>query len=158
MNNPAGGIRIQSMIDGDLDPVIRIADSHTGAPHWPRSAYLVALRPESTPQRLALVATGPAQDRVLGFIVASLLPPQAELESIAIAPDSLRRGVGRQLVEALRAELSKSAISTIALEVRASNLTALAFYRSLGFVQTGRRPHYYADPIEDAVLMELRLG
>jgi ribosomal protein S18 acetylase RimI-like enzyme len=42
--------------------------------------------------------------------------------------------------------------------VRASNHPALAFYRALGFVKTSLRPSYYADPIEDAVLMHLPLA
>jgi ribosomal-protein-alanine N-acetyltransferase len=49
-------------------------------------------------------------------------------------------------------------ITEVLLEVRASNSAALAFYRALGFAIAGRRPLYYADPIEDAVLMELRLA
>ena len=56
------------------------------------------------------------------------------------------------------AELKTAAISEVMLEVRASNSSALAFYRTLGFIETGRRPHYYPDPIEDAVLLELRLA
>jgi ribosomal-protein-alanine N-acetyltransferase len=44
------------------------------------------------------------------------------------------------------------------LEVRASNQAALGFYRGQGFRETGRRPRYYADPEEDAVLMLLNLA
>ena len=38
-----------------------------------------------------------------------------------------------------------------------SNQAARAFYTSLGFVEEGRRPSYYADPVEDAILMRLQL-
>jgi ribosomal-protein-alanine N-acetyltransferase len=44
------------------------------------------------------------------------------------------------------------------LEVRPSNHAALAFYRAQGFAVTGRRPRYYADPVEDAVLLALNLA
>jgi len=55
-------------------------------------------------------------------------------------------------------ELRKALVTEVLLEVRSSNSPALAFYIAQGFAITGRRPRYYADPIEDAVLLELRLA
>jgi len=95
---------------------------------------------------------------ILGFAVASLLPPQAELETIAVAPESQQLGLGERIFQALAAELKAAGVSELQLEVRASNHPALAFYRALGFVKTSLRPSYYADPIEDAVLMHLPLA
>ncbi len=89
--------------------------------------------------------------------MASLLPPQAELESIVVAARSQRSGLGRMLLDALSSELRKAGGLQITLEVRASNHAALAFYRRAGFRQTGARRAYYADPAEDAVLMRLDL-
>jgi tRNA threonylcarbamoyladenosine biosynthesis protein TsaB len=94
---------------------------------------------------------------VVGFLVASLLPPQAELETIAVAAAAQRRGLGRQLFAALASELGTALVTEVLLEVRASNHPALGLYRRLGFVETGRRPRYYHDPVEDAVLMRLPL-
>ncbi len=145
----------------DLAQVLAIAESLSEAPRWPRWTYLKAITPESTPRRIALVVAeseaGPRPGAVLGFAVASLLPPQAELETIAVATESQRQGLGRQILHALAAELKAAGARELLLEVRASNRPALAFYRSLGFVQTGLRPGYYADPTEDAVLMSLQL-
>jgi ribosomal-protein-alanine N-acetyltransferase len=61
------------------------------------------------------------------------------------------------LLDALVNELKTLGVLEIILEVRASNPSALAFYSSAGFVQTGLRRAYYVDPIEDAVLMRLQL-
>jgi len=143
------------MTAADLARALEIAASLPESPHWPESAYLDALNPESTPSRIALVAA--RSEEVEGFVVASLLPPQAELESIAVAAGSQRRGLGRMLFDALLRELRTGGVLEITLEVRASNDAALAFYRRAGFVQTGARPAYYADPVEDAVLMRLDL-
>ena len=46
---------------------------------------------------------------------------------------------------------------TMQLEVRSASVAAMALYRSLGFVEQGRRSGYYADPKDDAVLMALQL-
>ncbi len=146
------------MAASDLDRVLAIAENLPQAPHWPKPAYVNAIKPESTPRRVALVVVGPQTDSILGFAVASLLPPQAELESIAVAPESQRLSLGKSLFQALAAELKSAGVGELQLEVRASNQPALAFYHSLGFARTGLRPGYYADPIEDAALMSLPLG
>jgi len=149
------------MTAADVTRVLEIAASLPELPHWPESAYIHALNPESTLRRIVLVAAAldPAgSNNVEGFTVASLLPPQAELESIGVAAGSQRRGVGRMLFNALLSELRAAGVLEMILEVRASNRAALVFYLSAGFSQTGLRRAYYTDPVEDAMLMRLDLS
>jgi ribosomal-protein-alanine N-acetyltransferase len=146
------------MDPADVERVIEIAQSLKDAPHWPPAVYLAALDPESEPRRIALVAADAETGATAGFLVASLLPPQAELETIAVAPGGQRRGLGRRLLVAMVEELRTEQVTEILLEVRASNDAAFRFYLALGFTETGRRRGYYADPVEDAVLMSLRLA
>lgn len=148
---------IRRMTLADLDRVMEIAESLKDAPQWPRSAYLAALDPAAAPPRIALVVEGPEAGMVAGFAVASLLPQEAELEIIAVAPAAQRQGLAVRLFEALIAEFYTAYIKGIMLEVRATNQPALELYRRLGFEETGRRPRYYHDPVEDAILMRLRL-
>jgi [ribosomal protein S18]-alanine N-acetyltransferase len=153
--------QIRRMSAADVGRALEIAASLPESPHWPESAYLDALNPEYTPRRIAMVVAGSdaaGLEEVEGFAVASLLPPQAELESIAVAVGSQRRGLGRMLFNALSRELRAAGVIEITLEVRASNRAALAFYRRAGFSQTGLRSGYYTDPVEDAVLMRLNLA
>lgn len=157
MNQPAQEARLRRMTPADLDQVIALAASLKDAPQWPRSVYVAALEPGDAPRRIALVACGPASDAVEGFLVASLLLPQAELETIAVARAFQRCGVAQRLFAALLAELRAAQATEIFLEVRASNQPALGLYRRLGFAEIGRRPRYYHDPVEDAVLMRLGL-
>ena len=71
----------------DLDRVMEIAASLKDAPQWPREAYTAALdmdpNQDATPRRIALVTDGGQAGKVMGLAVASLIPPQAELETIA---------------------------------------------------------------------------
>jgi ribosomal-protein-alanine acetyltransferase len=166
MNSPAepsGGVNtpaaplIRRMRAGDLDRVMAIAASLAHAPQWPPSAYMAALRRQATPRRIALVAEDPIAG-VVAFAVASLIAPQAELETIAVEQSAQRRGIARKLLSALADELTASAAAEFLLEVRAGNHAALALYRSLEWRETGRRPRYYSNPQEDAVLMSLPLG
>jgi ribosomal-protein-alanine acetyltransferase len=95
---------------------------------------------------------------VVGFAVASLVPPEAELETIAVAAEGQRHGVGGRLLGALVGELRAERVTELILEVRASNHAAMGFYRAQGFKETARRLRYYADPEEDAVSMRLSLA
>ena len=158
MKTDSAGVWLRRMGEADLAHVMAIAAILKNAPHWPREVYLSALAPDSAPPRIALVAEDRANCALIGFTVASLLPPQAELESIAVSSAEQRRGIGRRLLFAMIEELKAAGVREVFLEVRASNQNALGFYRSLGFSESGRRSRYYADPEEDAVLMSLKLG
>lgn len=149
--------RIRRMARADLDRVIRIEQSLKDAPHWPLAAYLTALDEKSVPQRISLVAENAVTGVVAGFAVACLVGTQAELETIAVAAEGQRRGVARHLLAAMADALKQLQVREVTLEVRASNHPALAFYRSIGFRETARRPRYYVDPVEDAILLSFGL-
>src|SRR5208283_1665679 len=142
--------------ESKLASVIQLAEVLEETPHWPPDSYLGLTSRNASVRRIALVAQDAEGGEAAGFVIARLSPPEAELESIGVATDLQRHGVGRRLIEALIEELERTRVEKLYLEVRFSNTTALAFYRSMGFVETRRRPSYYADPQEDAVLMELR--
>jgi ribosomal-protein-alanine N-acetyltransferase len=146
------------MDPADVERVMGIARSLKQAPDWPSTAYLSALDPQTEPRRIALVAAETESGAVAGFLVAGLLAPQAELETIAVAAERQGRGVGGRLFAAMVEELAREQVTEVILEVRVSNHAALGFYRALGFVEAGRRPRYYADPEEDAVLLGLQLA
>jgi ribosomal-protein-alanine N-acetyltransferase len=153
----APGVRIRRMTSADLHDVIGLASGLYGAPQWPQAVYASAIDRSVTPTRIALVAEELPAETVLGFAVAMVLPPESELETIAVAAAGQRRGVGRYLFKALAAELSAAGATDVHLEVRSCNAQALAFYAALGFTETGRRPRYYTGPVEDALLLWLRL-
>jgi [ribosomal protein S18]-alanine N-acetyltransferase len=164
MSPDSAHVEIRSLHADDLDEIIAIAEILEEAPHWPRARYeelLPAgdlLPDQSSRPRIALVARDARSGEILGFIVANLAGPEAELESIAVAAHARRRGVGRLLLASLVTRLRTEGIADLHLEVRASNFGATRFYQAQDFKQTGVRPRYYADPEEDAVLMTLRLA
>ena len=157
MNSPPPHMLVRRMIQADLNRVIEIAESLPQAPQWAASAYAKAIDPGTAPPRIALVATSSADDAPLGFLVATLIPPEAELETIAVDADAQRRGVAGLLLRALLNGLGNQHVKALILEVRASNTRAINFYRQNGLEVFARRPRYYANPQEDAVLMRLNL-
>ena len=83
------------------------------------------------------------------------VPPQADVMNVAVSPALRRRGIARALFAELERRLPE--IDELFLEVRASNSGAIALYRTLGFEQVGRRPNYYLDPREDALILRKEL-
>lgn len=149
--------RIRSMAAADLPQLMEIAENLKDAPHWTLAAWEAVLDPAGL-RRVALVAEDALTGTVQGFAVAAVQPPDAELESIAVAPERQRQGWGRRLFGALAGELRRCGVAEVHLEVRASNEGAQALYAQLGFAETGRRPRYYSAPVEDAVLLSLSLA
>ncbi|MEN4567942.1 ribosomal protein S18-alanine N-acetyltransferase [Pantoea agglomerans] len=95
--------------------------------------------------------------KMAAFAITQVVLDEASLFNIAVDPAFQRRGLGRQLLQHLIDELIKRDVLTLWLEVRASNLPAIALYEQLGFNQVSRRPNYYptASGREDAILMAL---
>lgn len=73
--------------------------------------------------------------------------------NLAVAPAYRRTGIAQSLVHGLLDALADRKVSSLTLEVRASNADAIALYDKLGFSQVGRRPRYYEKPREDALIL-----
>ena len=102
---------------------------------------------------LALWVVAVEADCVLGYIGSQAVMDEADVMNLAVIPQARCKGVGRALVETLVKELAAIGVTSLTLEVRASNETALRLYDRLGFVQVGRRPGYYFAPREDALIL-----
>lgn len=150
-------MNIRAMRLDDVPRILEIADTVSEAPRWAPDVYHRALDPDATPFRISLVAEDP-EAGVVGFLVTALVPPHAELEIIAVPQAARRQGIGRSLMAALAARLRDRQVTEVMLEVRDSNQGARMFYASLGFRETGRRPLYYTDPQEDAILLQQSAG
>lgn len=93
--------------------------------------------------------------RIVGALVAWLLVDELHIATLATHPDFRRRGIAQALLaHVLKLAAQEGALSSF-LEVRASNAAAQALYRKFGYEEVGRRPRYYKDNNEDAILMTL---
>jgi ribosomal-protein-alanine acetyltransferase len=90
----------------------------------------------------AWVATGDGE-KLSGFIVARTISGEAEILNLAVATDCRRSGIASALWNAALKNFAMTGVQRIFLEVRASNLAAIAFYRKHGFAKVGSRAGYY---------------
>ena len=103
------------------------------------------------PLSLWLVAVDGGQ--LIGYVVSQTVLGETDMMNLAVAPEARRQGTGRALVLALVDALTEKGSHSLMLEVRVSNTPARTLYESLGFSQVGRRPKYYVNPKEDALIL-----
>lgn len=96
-----------------------------------------------------------------GFALGRVVLDEAELLTLAVAPEAQRRGLGARCLAGYEAEAAARGAALSHLEVAADNAAALALYRRAGYGESGRRRGYYAEPPAppaDALLMSKALG
>jgi ribosomal protein S18 acetylase RimI-like enzyme len=85
------------------------------------------------------------------------LGEEAEILDVAVPARHRRKGYARFLLKNFLQLAHDRGIGELFLEVRESNAAALALYSEFEFEATGRRPNYYRDPAEAALLLRLKL-
>lgn len=144
-------ITIRPARDADLDDVAAIERAVFNDP-WSRRSFVDLVDSE---QVLFLVAAD--DDAVVGYAVVLLTGYESELANLAVARLMQHHGLGRRILDEVLTIARSRGSTEMFLEVRASNEAAIKLYTSAGFKAVGRRPRYYARPIEDAVVMKKAL-
>jgi [ribosomal protein S18]-alanine N-acetyltransferase len=81
-----------------------------------------------------------------GFLLGRAVAGEAELLTIAVAPEARRRGLGRKLIARFIYQSQLRGAERAFLEVAADNIPAIGLYESAGFAPAGRRRGYYLTP------------
>ena len=105
----------------------------------------------NNPLSLWLVAVD--DGNVAGYVGSQTVIDETDMMNIAVDERYRRQGVAQMLVDALVERLKKMDSRCLTLEVRISNVPAIALYEKLGFEQVGKRPNYYRNPKEDALIL-----
>ncbi len=167
------GLVIRRMRTEDLDQAV-LLDCMSFSLPWPPSAYLhelnntggkawVAEQVLEAPLEYHSPIPVPVADlvqpagarAVAGVIVVWLIVDEAHIATLAVHPELRRQGIARKLLCVALKEAAKDGMFSALLEVRAGNEAAQDLYRKFGFDVVGRRPRYYQDNHEDAILMTL---
>jgi len=139
------------MTAAHLDAVDEI-ERHSFKNPWPPQVFAEELTREWARVDVAL-----DRGRVVGFVDYWIVQDEIHLLAIASHPDARRRGIGKLLLDHLLARAREEQAVLVTLEVRRSNVPAIAMYERAGFATVGVRPRYYAEDNEDALVMTLDL-
>lgn len=95
-----------------------------------------------------------------GYFLLMLAVDEGHLLNISVRRDLQGQGAGRMQLDKVLAVARENGMTSVLLEVRPSNLRALAVYQRYGFVQIGRRKGYYpaeGNVREDAIVMRFHI-
>jgi ribosomal-protein-alanine N-acetyltransferase len=150
---------IRQMNAADLAAVSQIDELSFSQP-WPPAAFEIELA-NSNARCWVAVSEEPqgtgGNGCVIGAMVIWRVLDEAHIATIAVHPDFRRQGIGKQLLQTGMQAAHAEGARIFHLEVRAGNLAAQKMYSDFGYEIVGRRPRYYKNNGEDALLMTLNL-
>ena len=92
-------------------------------------------------------------ETVVGYVGSQSVLGESDMMNIAVSDQYRGRKIATTLVNVLIDRLRKQGNYQLTLEVRISNEPARKLYEKLGFFEVGRRPNYYHNPKEDALIL-----
>lgn len=150
-NQNAKPASVRAAVAEDIPRLLQIAKDSGTAAQWKPEEYEKIFATNGITHRAALVAEKDGQ--VAGFVIGHQIREEWEIENVAVAPEARRLGLGEALLKEFLQVAGRRGCQMIFLEVRESNLAARALYEKCGFLESGRRKMYYADPPEDAQVL-----
>lgn len=112
-----------------------------------------ALRDELENEQAVFFVAEDETGRLIGYTGMHVVLGECYMDNLAVDPSFRHKGVGRALLQALIDWAYEHEGVFLTLEVRPSNEIARHLYTAMGLREVGRRPRYYTDPTEDALLM-----
>ncbi|WP_073475612.1 ribosomal protein S18-alanine N-acetyltransferase [Desulfatibacillum alkenivorans] len=149
-------ITLEAMDPADLDEICRV-DGECFLFPWPRPYFESELKLPGARCVAAKLQGDNADGDIVAYCCIRILMDEMHLMRIAVAPEFRGRGVGLWILEAVCAMASGLGAETALLEVRESNAAAAALYEKAGFACCGKRPNYYPETREAALVMQKKI-
>jgi [ribosomal protein S18]-alanine N-acetyltransferase len=140
-------MRIERFRWWHIADVMRIEEDLFGAEKWSPAMFWNEL----AQRNFYIVATDDAE--LLGYAGLAVTQDEAWVQNIAVRRTAQRRGVGREMLEALLAEAARREIKQTLLEVAVDNAPAQRLYATYDFEPVGIRRGYYQPSNTDALVM-----
>ena len=138
---------LREMLVEDLEQVMKI-ERELFSPPWTREGFFTYLTHKD-----AMFLVVEEKGEILAYCGLLMVLDEGDITNVAVRPDRQREGIGHFLMDSLIRLAEEQGVTTIHLEVRVGNDTAIRLYERMGFTRDGIRKQYYTDPVEDALLM-----
>lgn len=145
-------VRFRAMAPFDLAGVAAVEKSAYQFP-WSEGIFRDCLRVGY------LCRVAECEGAIVAYGVVAMGAGEAHVLNICVSDQMRGRGIGRQMLMLLLERASQAGMQDVFLEVRPSNMHAIALYQSVGFIEVGRRRGYYqaVDGREDALVLKLAI-
>lgn len=145
-----GKIEIRKMLESDVTAVADI-EQRIFSDAWSEDIFEESLEYDN---QFFWVLT--EDEKIVGYCGLMIVLDEGQILNIAVDEPYRRSGFGRMLMNAMLDYGRENGVTFFTLEVRESNFSAIKMYENFGFEETGRRKGYYTEPVETAVLMDLK--
>jgi len=149
---PKPQYQFRAMTDADLDEVMEI-EPHIYSHPWTRGNFADSLKSAHSAGVLL------HNEKIIGYALMMMVLDEAHLLNLSISKPYQKQGLGRLLLEHMISIAQALNAANMFLEVRASNISAIALYENIGFNEMAVRRGYYPAQHgrEDAILMGLAI-
>jgi ribosomal-protein-alanine N-acetyltransferase len=144
--------RISTVNRDDLKPILAIEKLSFQCP-WGRISFEGELSCQNALSYVVKSAGRDRQEQIIAYAFLRRIADELHILKIAVAPARREEGVATWVLNRCFSIGAQQGADSIHLEVRPSNIPAVALYEKLGFKTVGRRPNYYMDSKEDALIM-----
>lgn len=141
-------MEIRFMTEEDLEGAYEVEKESFATP-W----SFDALKRDLANKDLSIYIVAEVDGVIAGYVGSWIVMGEGQITNIAVKKDYRSRGIGAALLYAVIVELERRGSTSIVLEVRVGNENAIKLYEKFGFEVVGKRPKYYTDNKEDALIM-----
>lgn len=141
------------MTPDDLPRILKLERRLFPIDAWSESMFRDELRAEG--RHYIVAEAEESGGEVVGYAGLRTVPPQGDVQTIAVDEPQWGSGIGAALLTELLAEAARREVAEVFLDVRADNPRAQRLYRRFGFTEIGSRRSYYRDGV-DAIVMSRR--
>ena len=145
---------IRNMTKQDLPRVLEIEKELFPSDHWSEDLFLGELAEVPTSRAVAVLEK---DGQIVGYASLRFVGREGDVNTIAVAKDFQRQGLGKQLFDWLLEKAKELNVRELFLDVRADNHPAIEMYRTYGFDRIDIRRNYY-DHSVDAHVMRKKLA
>lgn len=138
---------IREMQIDDLEQVMVIENENFSSP-WTETGFFSFLIRQD-----AMFLVAEEDEQILGYCGVLTVLDEGDITNVSVDKKRQGQGIGRALVQGLIEKTRETGVTTLHLEVRESNASAIALYTKMGFEKIGVRKNYYESPMEDGILM-----
>ena len=140
-------IQYRRMQKEDLEEVAAIEQQIFSLP-WSKQAF-----EESLDNKNTLFIVAKSEEKIAGYCGIYISFEEGNISNVAVAPAFRRKGIAENMIKDLLKEAAKKGVTSVFLEVRKTNVAAIALYEKSGFREVGVRKDFYDKPKEDALIM-----
>lgn len=141
-----GKTTFRKMTREDVDAVTELDFKSFGDGAWSREDFLDMAQDEDGEFIVA-----ERDGKIIACTGALIDLDEAEIQTLAVAPEYRRQGIGLMILIQLILAIKRRGITFVFLEVRPSNMGAIKLYEGFGFQTVDRVKNFYGD--EDALIM-----